>query len=196
MRTTVHESSFVDDGAHVGDGSRIWHFSHVCSGAHIGKNVSVGQNVFIASGDVIGNNCKIQNNVSIYDGVRIDDDVFCGPSVVFTNVLNPRASVSRKNEFKATNIKRGATIGANATIVCGVTIDVGTFIGAGAVVTTSTDKYGLYLGVPAKRVGWMSANGDRMHFSKDNNFEYRCPISDLVYYLVDDQVDLKSPIDE
>ena len=158
----AHESSFVDDGAVVGNGTKIWHFSHVMPGAVIGERCNLGQNVVIMPGTKIGNNVKIQNNVSIYEGVELEDDVFCGPSCVFTNVMNPRSHVSRKNEYRRTLVKRGSTIGANATIVCGVTLGEYAFVGAGAVVTSDVPAYGLMVGVPARRVGWMCQCGERL----------------------------------
>ncbi len=161
----VHESSYVDDGAQIGSGTKIWHFSHIMSGAVIGERCNLGQNVVVMPGSRIGNNVKIQNNVSIYEGVELDDDVFCGPSCVFTNVINPRSHVSRKNEYKRTPVGRGATIGANATVVCGIRIGEYAFIGAGAVITADVPAYGLMLGVPARRVGWMCQCGERLHLS-------------------------------
>lgn len=158
----VHPSSFVDDGAHIGPGTKIWHFCHVMPGAVIGARCSLGQNVVVMPGTRIGNNVKIQNNVSIYEGVELEDDVFCGPSCVFTNVLNPRSHVSRKNEYRKTLVRRGATIGANATVVCGVTLDEYAFVGAGAVVTADVPSFALMVGVPARRVGWMCQCGERL----------------------------------
>ena len=158
----VHESAYVDEGAVVGAGTRIWHFCHVMPGAVIGEGCSLGQNVVVMPGTRIGRNVKIQNNVSIYQGVELEDDVFCGPSCVFTNVINPRSQVSRKDEYQRTLVRRGATIGANATIVCGVTLGAYSFIGAGAVVTADVPAYGLMLGVPARRVGWICACGVRL----------------------------------
>ena len=159
----AHESSYVDDGAVVGNGTKIWHFSHILPGAVIGERCNLGQNVVIMPGTKIGNNVKIQNNVSIYEGVELEDDVFCGPSCVFTNVVNPRSHVSRKHEYRRTLVKRGGSIGANATIVCGVTLGEFAFIGAGAVVTADVPAYGLMVGVPARRVGWMCQCGERLH---------------------------------
>ena len=159
----VHESSYVDDGAKIGSGTKIWHFSHVMPGAVIGERCNLGQNVVVMPGTRIGNNVKIQNNVSIYEGVELEDDVFCGPSCVFTNVTNPRSHVSRKHEYRRTLVKRGSTIGANATIVCGVTLGEYAFIGAGAVVTSEVPAFGLMVGVPARRVGWMCQCGERLH---------------------------------
>jgi UDP-2-acetamido-3-amino-2,3-dideoxy-glucuronate N-acetyltransferase len=158
----IHESAYVDDGAQVGEGTRIWHFSHVNKGAVIGERCSLGQNVVVMNDVKIGNNVKIQNNVSIYDAVELEDDVFCGPSMVFTNVINPRSHVPRKDEYKRTHVKRGATIGANATIVCGITLGEYSFIGAGAVVTADIPPYALVVGVPAKRIGWMCECGERL----------------------------------
>ena len=161
----VHPSSFLDEGAVVGAGTKIWHFCHVMKGAVIGERSSLGQNVVVMPGTRIGNNVKIQNNVSIYEGVHLEDDVFCGPSCVFTNVLNPRSHVSRKHEYRETLVKRGASIGANATIVCGTTLGEFAFIGAGAVVTSDVPAYGLMVGVPARRVGWMCQCGERLSVS-------------------------------
>ncbi|HEY6783328.1 MAG TPA: acyltransferase [Gemmatimonadales bacterium] len=161
----VHPSSFLDEGAVVGAGTKIWHFCHVMKGAVIGERSSLGQNVVVMPGTRIGNNVKIQNNVSIYEGVHLEDDVFCGPSCVFTNVLNPRSHVSRKHEYRQTLVKRGASIGANATIVCGTTLGEFAFIGAGAVVTSDVPAYGLMVGVPARRVGWMCQCGERLSVS-------------------------------
>lgn len=159
----VHESSFVDKGARVGKGTKIWHFSHICSGAKIGENCVIGQNVYVGPNVVIGNNVKIQNNVSVYEGVILENDVFCGPSMAFTNVLNPRSAIPRKNEFKKTIVKKGATIGANATIVCGHTIGKYAFLGAGTVVTKDIPDYGLIMGVPGKLVGYMCECGVRLN---------------------------------
>ena len=158
----VHESAYVDEGAEVGAGTRIWHFCHVMAGAVIGEGCSLGQNVVVMPGTRIGRNVKIQNNVSIYQGVELEDDVFCGPSCVFTNVINPRSAVSRKDEYQRTLVRRGATIGANATIVCGVTLGAHCFVGAGAVVTADVPDFGLVVGVPARRLGWVCACGVRL----------------------------------
>ena len=163
----IHESAYVDPGAAVGAGSKIWHFCHVMPGAVIGEQCSLGQNVVMMNGTRMGRNCKIQNNVSIYEGVELEDDVFCGPSMVFTNVLNPRSHVSRKDEYRRTLVKRGASIGANATIVCGVTLGEYAFIGAGAVVTSDVEPYAIVVGVPARRVGTVRLEGDEVVFDYD-----------------------------
>jgi UDP-2-acetamido-3-amino-2,3-dideoxy-glucuronate N-acetyltransferase len=159
---SVHESAYVDDGATIGDGTRVWHFCHVLGGAVIGDRCSLGQNVVVMNGVRIGSNVKIQNNVSVYEGVEIEDDVFLGPSMVFTNVYNPRSFVSRKDEYRRTLVRAGASIGANATIVCGVTIGRFAFIGAGAVINRDVPDYALMAGVPARRIGWMSEYGVRL----------------------------------
>jgi UDP-2-acetamido-3-amino-2,3-dideoxy-glucuronate N-acetyltransferase len=158
----IHESAYVDDGATIGENSKIWHFCHVMPGAVIGKRCNLGQNVVVMNGVTIGDNCKIQNNVSLYEGVVLEQDVFCGPSMVFTNVMNPRSHVSRKNEYRQTLVKRGASIGANATIVCGSTLGEYCFIGAGAVITRDVAPFALMAGVPAKRIGWMCQCGERL----------------------------------
>jgi UDP-2-acetamido-3-amino-2,3-dideoxy-glucuronate N-acetyltransferase len=158
----VHESAYVDDGAVIGSGTKVWHFCHVLPGAVIGERCSLGQNVVVMNGTRIGNNVKIQNNVSIYEGVELEDDVFCGPSMVFTNVMNPRSHVSRKNEYRRTLVRRGASIGANATIVCGSTLGEYSFVGAGAVVKGDVPAHALMVGVPARRTGWMCQCGERL----------------------------------
>jgi UDP-2-acetamido-3-amino-2,3-dideoxy-glucuronate N-acetyltransferase len=158
----VHESSYVDDGAVIGRGTKIWHFSHIMPGAVIGERCNLGQNVVVMPGTRLGNNVKVQNNVSIYEGVVLEDDVFCGPSCVFTNVVNPRSHVSRKSEYQRTLVRRGASIGANATILCGVTLGEYSFIGAGAVVRSDVPPFALMVGVPARRVGWMCQCGVRL----------------------------------
>src|ERR1700754_3675219 len=163
----IHESAYVDDGAKVGNDTKIWHFCHILGGSEIGEKCSLGQNVVVMNGTRIGNNCKIQNNVSIYEGVELEDDVLCGPSMVFTNVINPRSHVSRKDEYKTTLVRRGASFGANCTIVCGSTIGRYAFIGAGSVVTRDVPDYALMFGNPAKLRGWMCACGIKLDFNGD-----------------------------
>ena len=169
MLYKAHETAIVDSGAQIGAGTCIWHWVHVCGGARIGERCSLGQNVYVGNKVEIGNNVKIQNNVSIYDNVTLEDDVFCGPSMVFTNVYNPRSAVSRKDEYRSTVVKRGATLGANCTIVCGVTIGEYAFVGAGAVVNQDVPDYALMVGVPAKQIGWMSRFGERLHFDHNSD---------------------------
>ena len=178
-----HESAIIDEGARIGEGSRVWHFVHVCGGAQIGENCSFGQNVFVGNRVVIGNNVKVQNNVSVYDDVTLEDDVFCGPSMVFTNVYNPRSAVPRKDEYKPTRVKRGATLGANCTIVCGIIIGEYAFIGAGAVVKTDVKAYALLVGVPAKQIGWMSEHGEQLDLPLTGEGEAVCPATGVRYYL-------------
>lgn len=183
MSYTIHPTAIIDEGAQIGEGSYIWHWAHICSGAKIGERCSLGQNVFVGNKVVIGNNVKIQNNVSVYDNVTLEDDVFCGPSMVFTNVYNPRSAVSRKNEYRNTLIKRGATLGANCTIVCGVTIGEYAFIGAGAVINRDVPNYALMVGVPARQIGWMSENGERLELPVAGNAEASCPATGRQYRL-------------
>lgn len=175
----------MDEGAVIGDDSRVWHFVHVCAGAVIGKGVSLGQNVFVANNVVIGDNVKIQNNVSVYEGVVLENDVFCGPSMVFTNVYNPRSAVTRKDEYRKTTVRQGATLGANCTIVCGVEIGRDAFIGAGAVVNTDVAAHALMVGVPAKQIGWMSAHGAKLDLPLQGNGATVCPQSGKKYVLCD-----------
>ncbi len=175
MPVSIHPSAVVDEGARIGEGSRVWHFVHVCGGAQIGRNVSLGQNVFVGNKVEIGDRCKVQNNVSVYDNVTLEEGVFCGPSMVFTNVHNPRALIERKSEYRDTLVKRGATLGANCTIVCGVTVGAFAFVGAGAVVSRDVPDFALMLGVPARQVGWMSAFGERLDLPLAGEGETVCP---------------------
>ena len=186
----VHPSALVDEGARIGDGSRIWHFSHVCGDALIGEGVSLGQNVFVGNRVVIGDNCKVQNNVSIYDNVTLEEGVFCGPSMVFTNVYNPRALVQRKDEFRNTLIKKGATLGANCTVVCGLTVGEYAFVGAGAVITKDVMPYALVVGVPGTQVGWMSRHGERINLPLSGSGIWVCPHTGETYRLVSERVEV------
>ncbi|WP_349816209.1 acyltransferase [Roseicyclus amphidinii] len=188
MTVMIHTSAIVDDGAQIGAGSRVWHFTHVCAGARIGAGVSLGQNVFVGNKVVIGDRCKIQNNVSIYDNVTLEDGVFCGPSMVFTNVYNPRALVERKNEYRDTLVRRGATLGANCTIVCGVTIGAFAFVGAGAVIQRDVADFALMVGVPARQIGWMSAFGERLDLPLTGAGTATCPKTGDLYTLSDGRV--------
>lgn len=183
MAVTIHPSAVVDQGAVIGDGSRVWHFSHICAGARIGKECSFGQNVFVGNDVSIGNNVKVQNNVSIYDAVCVEDDVFCGPSMVFTNVYNPRSAVTRKDEYRLTTVKKGATLGANCTIVCGVTIGEYSFVAAGAVINRDVRPYALMAGVPAKQIGWMSQHGERLGLPLTGTGSARCSATGTEYKL-------------
>lgn len=192
MHFFKHESAIIDEGAEIGRDSRIWHFAHICGGANIGEKCSLGQNVFVGNKVTIGNNCKIQNNVSIYDNVHLEDDVFCGPSMVFTNVYNPRSAVVRRDEYKDTIVKRGVTIGANATIVCGVTLSEHSFIAAGAVVTKDVKAFALMAGVPARQVGWMSKFGEQVGLPLEGSGEWSCPNTNEVYLLIEGQLSLKN----
>ncbi len=183
MAIVIHSSAIVDHGAALGDGSKVWHFAHVCAGARIGTDCSLGQNVYVGNDVRIGNRVKVQNNVSIYDAVTLEDDVFCGPSMVFTNVYNPRAAVVRKHEYRHTLVRRGATIGANATIVCGVTLGEYAFVAAGAVVNRDIAPFALVAGVPARQIGWISRNGERLALPLEGDGEARCPETGEVYVL-------------
>ena len=185
MSYYVHDSAIVDDGAKIGEGSRVWHFVHVCSGAKIGKEVSLGQNVFIGNKVTIGDRCKIQNNVSVYDNVHLEEGVFCGPSMVFTNVYNPRSLIERKDEYQHTLVKIGASLGANCTIVCGITIGAYAFVGAGAVVNRDVLPYALMVGVPAKQIGWMSKYGEQLHLPLSGDGEVKCSHTNELYKLTD-----------
>jgi UDP-2-acetamido-3-amino-2,3-dideoxy-glucuronate N-acetyltransferase len=180
-----HETAVVDEGAEIGAGSSIWHFVHVCGGAKIGRAVSLGQNVFVGNRVVIGDRCKIQNNVSVYDNVYLDDEVFCGPSMVFTNVYNPRSGIERKDQYRDTRIKKGATLGANCTIICGVNVGQYAFVGAGAVVNQAVPDYALVVGVPAVQIGWMSEFGEQLEMPLNGNADATCNASGDHYRLVD-----------
>jgi UDP-2-acetamido-3-amino-2,3-dideoxy-glucuronate N-acetyltransferase len=171
---TVHPTAIVDDGAQIGEGSRVWHWVHVCGGAKIGKGVSLGQNVFVGNKVSIGDYCKIQNNVSVYDNVTLEEGVFCGPSMVFTNVYNPRSLIERKSEYRNTLVKKGATLGANCTIVCGTTISEYAFVGAGAVVNKDVKPYALMVGVPARQVGWISEYGEQLDLPLEGQAQTQC----------------------
>ena len=183
MDYTVHSSAFVDEGAQIGEGSRVWHFVHVCGGAKIGKGVSLGQNVFVGNKVTIGDNCKIQNNVSVYDNVTLEDGVFCGPSMVFTNVYNPRSLVERKNEYRNTLIRKGATLGANCTIVCGSTVGEYAFVGAGAVINKDVKPFALMVGVPARQIGWMSEFGEQLDLPLKGEVQIICHHTGDLYTL-------------
>jgi UDP-2-acetamido-3-amino-2,3-dideoxy-glucuronate N-acetyltransferase len=183
MKHWQHASAIVDEGAVIGEGSKVWHFAHVCAGARIGSGCSLGQGVFVGNDVAIGDNVRIQNQVSVYDAVTLDDDVFCGPGVVFTNVLNPRSAVPRKDEYRRTHVKRGATLGANCTLVCGHTIGTYAFVGAGAVVTADVPDFALVVGVPAQRIGWMSRHGERLALPAVGQGETLCPVTGERYVL-------------
>ena len=191
VNLSLHPSAIVDDGATIGEGSRIWHFAHICGGAIIGKNVSIGQGVFVGNRVNIGDNCKIQNNVSVYDNVTLEDGVFCGPSMVFTNVLNPRAFLERKDEYRDTLIKCGATLGANCTIVCGIEVGEFAFIGAGAVVNRNVKAYALMVGVPARQIGWMSRHGEKIDVPLQGEGHWECPHTRIIYRLNNDVLSAK-----
>lgn len=183
MSVQIHPSAIVDDGATLGTGCRIWHFTHVCAGAVIGNDCNLGQNVYVGNDVIIGNGVRIQNNVSIYDAVRLEDEVFCGPSMVFTNVYNPRAAVSRKDEYRPTVVRRGATLGANCTIVCGYTIGRYAFVGAGAVVNRDIADFALVVGVPARQIGWVTRHGERLPLPVEGQGEALCPATGELYRL-------------
>lgn len=188
MKYTVHETAIIDEGATIGEESRIWHWVHVCGGAKIGKKVSLGQNVFVGNNVTIGDGCKIQNNVSVYDNVTLEEGVFCGPSMVFTNVYNPRALIEKKNEYRNTLVKKGATLGANCTIVCGVTIGEYAFVGAGAVITKDIKPFALVAGVPAKQIGWVTKHGERIPEKNTGENKYKCEISGEIYHFLDNKL--------
>ena len=180
---TVHSTAIVDDGAQLGDRTRVWHWAHICSGARIGTDCSLGQNVFVGNRVTIGNNVKIQNNVSVYDNVTLEDDVFCGPSMVFTNVYNPRSAVPRKDEYRDTVIERGSTLGANCTVICGVRVGAGAFVGAGAVVNRDVPPLALVAGVPARHIGWMSLHGEQVPLPLTGDEQWICPHTKDCYTL-------------
>ncbi len=187
MNVHIHPTAIIDEGATIGNNTRIWHWTHVCSGAKIGQHCSLGQNVFAGNQVIIGNNVKIQNNVSVYDNVTLEDDVFCGPSMVFTNVYNPRSAITRKSEYRNTLVKKGATLGANCTIVCGVTIGQYAFIGAGAVVNKDVPDYALMVGVPARQIGWMSEYGEQLDLPLTGDAETVCKQTGIHYKLTNNQ---------
>lgn len=188
MKYFKHETAIIDDNTTIGDNTKIWHFSHVSANAKIGNNVSLGQNVFVGNKVIIGDNCKIQNNVSIYDGVTLESGVFCGPSMVFTNVYNPRSFIVRKNEYKNTLIKKGVTLGANCTIICGITIGEHAFIGAGAVVNKNIKPFALIVGVPSKQIGWISEYGEKLDLPLSGNAITNCEHTKMKYQLSGNQV--------
>lgn len=188
MNYYKHESAIVDEGAQVGEDSRIWHFTHVCAGARIGSGVSLGQNVFVGNKVKIGDRCKIQNNVSIYDNVYLEEGVFCGPSMVFTNVYNPRSLIERKDQYRNTIVRKGATLGANCTIVCGITIGEYAFVGAGAVINKDVPAYALMVGVPAKQIGWMSEYGEQLNLPVEGQAQATCTHTGQIYRLDGNQL--------
>ncbi len=188
LKNFIHETALIDNGAIIGNSNKIWHWTHISSGARIGSNCNIGQNVFIANKTIIGSNVKIQNNVSIYDNVVIEDNVFCGPSVVFTNVINPRAHISRKQEYKNTLIRKGATLGANSTIICGIEIGKYAFVAAGAVVCRPVKDYSLVMGVPATHKGWMSAYGERMNLPLTGDGYWECINTGDIYFLENNKI--------
>jgi len=183
MAPTIHPTAIIDEGAEIGDGSRVWHFVHVCGHARVGKGVSLGQGVFVGNKVVIGDRCKIQNNVSVYDNVTLEEGVFCGPSMVFTNVYNPRALVERKDEYRDTLSRRGANLGANCTVVCGITVGAFAFVGAGTVLTGDVPDYALIVGVPGKQIGWMSEFGEKLDLPSSGSAQTTCEATGTVYVL-------------
>ena len=188
-----HDSAIVDDGAQIGEDSRVWHFVHVCAGAKVGKGVSLGQNVFVGNKVIIGDHCKVQNNVSVYDNVTLEEGVFCGPSMVFTNVYNPRSLIERKDQYLNTLVKKGATLGANCTIVCGVTIGEYSFVGAGAVINKDVPAYALMVGVPAKQIGWMSEFGEQLDLPLTGTAQTACAHTGAIYRLEHQTVTKQQP---
>jgi len=189
---SIHPTAIIDEGASIGEGSRVWHWVHICGEAKIGRRVSLGQNVFVGNKVSIGDDCKIQNNVSIYDNVVLEDGVFCGPSMVFTNVFNPRALVNRKSEYRPTLIKKGASLGANCTIVCGLTVGQYAFIGAGAVIIRDVKPYAMMVGVPAKQIGWMSEYGEKLNLPLCGEARITCANTGKVYRLIQDQLEIEN----
>jgi UDP-2-acetamido-3-amino-2,3-dideoxy-glucuronate N-acetyltransferase len=187
----VHETSYIDENVKVGEGTKIWHFSHILKDCKIGKDCSFGQNVVVGPNVIVGNKVKIQNNVSVYEGVTLEDGVFCGPSCVFTNVHNPRSEIERKHEYRKTLVKRGATLGANCTIVCGITIGKFAFIGAGAVISKDVPDYALMVGVPGKQIGWMSEYGEKLDLPLTGNAVAKCKHTNKVYELQDNKITVK-----
>ena len=187
-----HDTAIVDEGAEIGVDSRVWHWAHVCSGAKVGAGVSLGQNVFVGNKVTIGDKCKIQNNVSVYDNVHLEDGVFCGPSMVFTNVYNPRSLIERKSEYRDTLIQKGVTLGANCTIVCGISIGEYAFVGAGTVVNKDVKPFALMVGVPAKQIGWMSAYGEKLDIPLKGDCEVTCPHTQQIYRLKGEELILIS----
>ena len=194
MKYQKHDTAIVDDGAQIGDDSRIWHWTHICGGAKIGSKVSLGQNVFVGNKVVIGDKCKIQNNVSVYDNIYLEESVFCGPSVVFTNVYNPRSNIERKEEYKDTFIKKGASLGANCTIICGITIGEFAFVAAGAVVNKDVPSYALMAGVPSKQIGWMSEYGEQLDLPLSGHSKTTCKHSGKQYQLNGNKVSVINKI--
>ena len=192
MDYQVHETAIIDDGAQIGSGSRVWQWVHVCGGAKIGSDVSLGQNVFVGNKVIIGDKCKIQNNVSIYDNVYLEEGVFCGPNMAFTNVYNPRSLIERKGEYRDIFVKKGATLGANCTIVCGITIGEFAFVGAGSVVNKVVPAYALMVGVPAKQIGWMSEYGEKLDLPISGDAQTICEHTGQKYQLKDSQISVIS----
>jgi UDP-2-acetamido-3-amino-2,3-dideoxy-glucuronate N-acetyltransferase len=190
MAATVHPSAIVDDGAQLGEGTQVWHFAHVCAGARIGAACSLGQGVYVGNDVTIGRNVKVQNNVSVFDAVTLEDDVFCGPSMVFTNVHNPRSAVPRKHAYRRTLVRRGATLGANCTVVCGCTVGEYAFVGAGAVVSRDVPAFALVVGVPARRIGWISRHGERLALPASGHAQAACPATGEIYRLDGDTLGL------
>lgn len=188
MNVQVHSTAIIDKGAIIGDGTRVWHWVHICAGAKIGHNCSLGQNVFVGNNVLIGNNVKIQNHVSVYENVVLEDDVFCGPSMVFTNVYNPRSAISRKDEYRTTRVCKGVTLGANCTVVCGITIGTHAFIGAGAVVNRDVKAYALIVGNPGRQIGWMSLYGEQLDLPLEGNGECVCNNTGIKYQLINSQI--------